>query len=91
MGKPVVGKQQATHDVVKTFVDAVPDLRWEMTSKPVYNGDTIAFQWRFTGINDGAWAGTPATHKKSVLMVSALFVSRREKSFIKAIIMTLKS
>ena len=64
VGEPVVGKQQATQQVVKTFVDAVPDLRWVMTSKPVYNGDTIAFQWRFTGTNDGAWAGTPATHKK---------------------------
>lgn len=64
VGEPVVGKQQATQQVVKTFVDAVPDLRWVMTSKPVYNGDTIAFQWRFSGTNDGEWAGTPATHKK---------------------------
>ncbi|MBT0723851.1 ester cyclase [Rosenbergiella sp. S61] len=64
VGEPVIGKQQATQQVVKAFVDAVPDLHWVMTSKPVYNGDTIAFQWRFTGTNDGAWAGTPATHKK---------------------------
>jgi len=64
VGKPVNGKQQATQQVIKTFVEAVPDLHWSMTSAPVYNGNTIAFQWRFTGTNNGVWAGAPATHKK---------------------------
>ncbi len=64
VGDAVRGKEKAANEVIKTFIVAVPDLSWKMTSEPVYNKDTIAFQWEFTGTNSGEWAGTPATNKK---------------------------
>jgi steroid delta-isomerase-like uncharacterized protein len=63
-GSPVNGKDRAEKEVIGAFIHAVPDLQWKMTSKPVYNKDTIAFQWTFTGTNSGEWAGSPATNNK---------------------------
>ena len=50
---------------MRVFIGAVPDLKWEMTSQPIVGKDgNIAFQWKFTGRNTGAWgADTPATGK----------------------------
>jgi len=61
-GSPVKGKERAEKEVIGAFIRAVPDLQWKMTSKPVFNQDTIAFQWQFTGKNSGEWAGAPATN-----------------------------
>ncbi|MDU6432265.1 MULTISPECIES: ester cyclase [Pantoea] len=61
-GSPVKGKERAEKEVIGAFIRAVPDLQWKMTSKPVFNQDTIAFQWEFTGKNSGEWAGAPATN-----------------------------
>lgn len=61
-GTPVTGKEKAEKEVIGAFIKAVPDLTWKMTSKPVYNQDTIAFQWTFSGTNRGEWAGSPATN-----------------------------
>jgi len=63
-GSPVKGKTKAEKEVIGAFIQAVPDLTWKMTSKPVFNNDTIAFQWAFSGTNSGEWAGSPATHNK---------------------------
>ncbi len=63
-GSPVKGKDKAEKDVIGAFIRAVPDLQWKMTSAPVYNKDTVAFQWEFSGTNSGEWAGAPATHNK---------------------------
>lgn len=61
-GSPVKGKEKAEKEVIGAFIRAVPDLQWKMTSPPVYNRDTIAFQWQFSGKNSGEWAGAPATN-----------------------------
>ncbi|MEW7314784.1 ester cyclase [Buttiauxella gaviniae] len=61
-GTPVKGKNNAEKDVIGAFIKAVPDLTWKMTSKPVYDHDTIAFRWEFSGKNSGEWAGAPATN-----------------------------
>lgn len=61
-GSPVKGKESAEKEVIGAFIRAVPDLQWKMTSQPVYNQDTIAFQWQFSGKNSGEWAGAPATN-----------------------------
>lgn len=61
-GSPVKGKESAEKEVIGAFIRAVPDLQWKMTSKPVFNQDTIAFQWEFSGKNSGEWAGAPATN-----------------------------
>ncbi|WP_312055566.1 ester cyclase [Pantoea brenneri] len=63
-GSPVKGKEKAEKEVIGAFIQAVPDLKWKMTSQPVFNNDTIAFQWEFSGTNAGEWAGSPATHNK---------------------------
>ncbi|OAT26268.1 hypothetical protein M976_02986 [Buttiauxella ferragutiae ATCC 51602] len=61
-GTPVKGKNNAEKEVIGAFIKAVPDLTWKMTSKPVYDHDTIAFRWEFSGKNSGEWAGSPATN-----------------------------
>jgi steroid delta-isomerase-like uncharacterized protein len=61
-GTPVNGKSNAEKEVIGAFIKAVPDLTWKMTSKPVYDHDTIAFRWEFSGKNSGEWAGSPATN-----------------------------
>ncbi|WBM72424.1 ester cyclase [Buttiauxella sp. WJP83] len=63
-GAPVKGKNNAEKEVIGAFIKAVPDLTWKMTSKPVYDHDTIAFRWEFSGKNSGEWAGSPATNNQ---------------------------
>ncbi|MFT4021553.1 MAG: ester cyclase [Acinetobacter sp.] len=64
VGTPQKGQVAARDKVIKVFTQAVPDLKWQMTSAPIVDKDGIAFQWRFTGHNTGAWgADTPATGK----------------------------
>lgn len=64
VGTPQNGKAAARDNVIKVFINAVPDLSWKMTSEPIVSADGIAFQWVFSGTNSGAWgADTPATDK----------------------------
>lgn len=63
-GTPVKGREKAEKDVIDAFIRAVPDLQWKMTSRPVFDNNTIAFQWAFSGKNSGEWAGTPATNNQ---------------------------
>ncbi|HSC82295.1 MAG TPA: nuclear transport factor 2 family protein [Pseudomonas sp.] len=64
VGTPQKGRIAARDNVIKVFLSAVPDAKWEMTSEPIVNADGIAFQWKFSGHNTGAWsAETPATGK----------------------------
>ncbi|MHC2145455.1 ester cyclase [Pseudomonas sp. 210_17 TE3656] len=64
VGVPKVGREAARVEVIKLFIDAVPDLKWQMVGQPIVDGDNIAFEWQFDGHNTGAWAPeTPATNK----------------------------
>jgi steroid delta-isomerase-like uncharacterized protein len=64
VGTPQKGRVAARDNVIKVFLTAVPDAKWEMTSEPIVSKDGIAFQWKFSGTNSGAWGPeTPATNK----------------------------
>lgn len=63
VGTPQKGQIAARDQVIKVFIDAVPNLKWEMTSPPIVSKDGIAFQWRFSGTNTGKWGTTSATNK----------------------------
>lgn len=64
VGTPQKGREAARDNVIKVFVQAVPDLKWVMNGEPIVSADGIAFQWTFSGTNTGAWdAQTPATGK----------------------------
>jgi steroid delta-isomerase-like uncharacterized protein len=64
VGTAVVGKADANAKVVASFINAAPDCKWQMLGEPIVDGDMVAFQWRFTGTNTGAWAdGTEAANK----------------------------
>ncbi|WP_324626717.1 ester cyclase [Acinetobacter sp. MD2(2019)] len=64
VGTPQKGQAAARDKVIGVFIHAVPNLKWEMTSAPIVSRDGIAFQWRFSGKNTGAWnPQTPATGK----------------------------
>ncbi len=62
IGTPLEGRDNARDNGIAVFIGAVPDVVWEMTSEPIVGEDGVAFQWRFSGTNTGAWApDTPAT------------------------------
>jgi steroid delta-isomerase-like uncharacterized protein len=64
VGTAQKGRIAARDNVIKVFLGAVPDAKWQMTSAPIVSQDGIAFQWKFSGTNSGAWsAETPATNK----------------------------
>jgi steroid delta-isomerase-like uncharacterized protein len=64
VGTPQKGPTAARDNVIKVFLGAMPDAKWEMTSEPIVSKDGVAFQWRFSGHNTGAWGPeTPATNK----------------------------
>ena len=64
VGEPQKGREAARDNVIKVFITAVPDLKWEMKSNPIVSADGVAFQWTFSGTNTGAWGpDTPATNK----------------------------
>jgi len=65
MGPPQRGREAAVESVVKVFMNAVPDNKWEMRGEPVAAGDGIAFEWTLSGKNTGSWAfGVAATNQK---------------------------
>lgn len=65
VGEPQRGRQAATDNVIKVFLTAVPDAKWEMRSEPVVAPDSIAFEWTFSGTNTGNWsASQKATGQK---------------------------
>ena len=64
VGTPQKGREAARDNVIKVFITAVPDVKWEMKSDPIVSKDGVAFQWTFSGTNTGAWGpDTPATNK----------------------------
>lgn len=64
VGSAQKGRAAARDNVIKVFVGAIPDLKWQMTGAPIVSADGIAFQWVFSGTNTGAWGPeTPATGK----------------------------
>ena len=64
VGEPQKGRDAARDNVIKVFMTAAPDLKWEMKGEPIVSEDGVAFQWTFSGNNTGAWGpDTPATNK----------------------------
>jgi steroid delta-isomerase-like uncharacterized protein len=64
VGEPQKGRAAARDNVIRVFMTAAPDLKRQMTGKPVLSDDGIAFEWTFGGTNTGAWGpDTPATGK----------------------------
>jgi steroid delta-isomerase-like uncharacterized protein len=65
MGAPQRSRRDAIDNVIKVYMNAVPDCRWEMLGDPIAVGDGIAFEWAFSGKNTGSWAfGVAATNQK---------------------------
>src|SRR5205814_8504806 len=65
MGAPQRGREAVVENVVKVFMNAVPDGKWEMRGEPVAAGDGIAFEWTLSGKNTGSWAfGVAATNQR---------------------------
>lgn len=65
VGVPQVGRRAAIDNVIAVFIRAVPDCKWEIRGDPIATGDSIAFEWTFSGTNTGGWGGgIPATNQK---------------------------
>ena len=78
VGTPVTGKEAATTGVVASFINAVPDLKWEMTGDPIVDGENVAFQWKFSGTNTGAWGDGTAASGKAFEFVGATVMSVKD-------------
>jgi ketosteroid isomerase-like protein len=77
VGTPQNGKAAARDNVIKVFIGAVPDLKWEMTSAPIVGADGIAFQWKFSGTNSGDWsAASPRKVRFSPITTRGMPYSR---------------
>jgi steroid delta-isomerase-like uncharacterized protein len=65
VGSPQVGRRAAIDNVISVFMRAVPNCKWEIRGEPIATGDSIAFEWTFSGVNTGGWGGgIPATNQK---------------------------
>lgn len=74
VGTPVEGMADAKAKVVASFINAVPDLKWEMLGDPIAQGDMVAFQWRFSGTNTAAWGdGTEPANKPFMFVGASVF------------------
>ena len=64
LGATVIGRAKAKAQVIDSFMNAAPDIYWNLVGSPTISGQHIAFEWVLGGTNTGAWAdGTPATGK----------------------------
>jgi steroid delta-isomerase-like uncharacterized protein len=75
VGVPVEGKADATSKVVGSFINAAPDCKWEMLGEPIVEGNMVAFQWRFSGTNTGAWGDGTAAADKPFTFIGATVIS----------------
>jgi uncharacterized protein (TIGR02001 family) len=55
VGTPQAGIVVARDNVIKPFLTSFPNARWEIVGTPVVSGDTVEFDWRFTGNNYGPY------------------------------------
>jgi steroid delta-isomerase-like uncharacterized protein len=64
VGTPVTGSENAKKEIVQAFMTAVPDLKLEREKEVLVQGDSVVWQWTFSGTNTGNWSdGTAATNK----------------------------
>ncbi|GAA5177029.1 hypothetical protein GCM10025771_13430 [Niveibacterium umoris] len=59
VGTPQFGIVVARDNVIKPFLSSFPNARWEMVGAPKVSGDTVEFDWRFTGNNYGPYIVDP--------------------------------
>lgn len=65
LGTTIKGRAAAKAKVIDSFMNAVPDIYWNVVGFPVVSGGNITFEWVLGGTNTGAWAdGTSATDRK---------------------------
>jgi limonene-1,2-epoxide hydrolase len=63
VGVSVRGRDAVKAAVIENFLNAVADSSWVLTAPPFVQGTKVSFQWRYSGINTGAWAdGTPPSN-----------------------------
>lgn len=80
VGAPQVGRDAARVNVIEAFLNAAPDATWKRLGSPVVQGDSVAFEWVFSGTNTGVWSdGTPATGKAFSFHGLSLFRLKDDK------------
>lgn len=65
LGTTIKGRAAAKAKVIDSFMNAVPNIYWNVVGFPVVSGKNITFEWVLGGTNTGAWAdGTSATDRE---------------------------
>jgi steroid delta-isomerase-like uncharacterized protein len=74
------GREAAKKNVIESFMKAVPNSKWEPVGEPVVQGNTVAFEWKYSGTNTGDWSdGTKATGKSFNFTGMSVFRFHNEK------------
>jgi steroid delta-isomerase-like uncharacterized protein len=74
VGTPQAGRDAARDNVIEAFLTAVPDAKWVVIGEPVAAGDSVSFEWEFSGTNTGDWSdGTKATGKPFAIKGVSMF------------------
>ncbi|GAB3262755.1 hypothetical protein [Chitinimonas naiadis] len=55
VGTPQYGAMVARDNVVKAFLASFPNARWEMTGPAKIKGDTVEYDWKFSGNATGPY------------------------------------
>lgn len=64
LNETVKGRKNAKAKVIDSFMNAAPDIYWNLVGSPVISGQKVSFEWVLGGTNTGIWGdGTPATGK----------------------------
>jgi steroid delta-isomerase-like uncharacterized protein len=64
VGEPQHGRDGTRENVIRLFMTAAPDLKWQMNGEPIVSDGGTAFEWTFSGTNTGPWGPhTPATNR----------------------------
>ena len=58
------GRSAIAENAIGVFMRGVPDLHWEVRSKPIVGSEGVAYEWTLTGTNTGTWGGVRATRQK---------------------------
>ena len=73
-GQTLTGRDVTRAAVAANFVNAVPDAVWMLSGDHLIDGDKIAFEWEFSGMNTGTWRdGSAPTGKHVVLRGMSVF------------------
>ncbi|WP_319558308.1 nuclear transport factor 2 family protein [Thiomicrorhabdus sp.] len=57
------GKKQVVELMQVMWIENAPDMKWIRTSPKYINGNTVAYEWLYTGTYNGMWGDVKVSNK----------------------------